>query len=106
MAYEIKRGDRRPRWRVALKADGVAVDLTAAVSYKFTMKMGGTVKVNKATMIVVVAASGIIEYAWGATDTDTAGTYDAEVEVDWGSSEVQSFPSTGYFTIQINEDLA
>ena len=106
MAYEIKRNDRRPRWRVQLTANGDPVDLTAATAARFTMKTGSTVKVNKVPMTFIDRVSGIVEYAWGATDTDASGTYNAEVEVDWGSSEYQSFPSTGYFIITISDDLA
>lgn len=105
MAYEIKRNDRRPYWRVQLTANGVPVDLTGASAVRFTMKSGTTIKVNKQPMTVITAASGIAEYRWGPTDTDAAGTFNAEVEVDWGG-ELQSFPSTGYFTITINLDLA
>jgi hypothetical protein len=107
MAYEIKRNDRRPRWRVQLKANGTPVDLTGAAAVRFTMKVGTTTpKVNKQPMTIITPETGIVEYAWGAADTDTANTFNAEVEVDWGGSELQSFPSTGYFTIKINDDLA
>lgn len=107
MAYEIKRNDRRPRWRVQLTANDLPVDLTGNSGVKFIMKSGATIKVNKATMNIVDAATGIVEYAWGATDTDTSGTYNAEVEVNWGGSpaELQTFPSSGYFVIEITDDL-
>lgn len=106
MAFEIKRNDRRPKWRVQLTANGDPVDVSAATAVRFTMKSSGATKVNKASMTLVNAATGIVEYAWAAGDTDTSGDFNAEVEVDWGSSETQSFPSTGYFAIKINDDLA
>ncbi len=109
MAYEIKRNDRRPFWRVRLTANDQPVDLTGAFAVRFTMKSGATIKVNKAPMVIVDALIGEVEYRWAAGDTNTADTYTAEVEVDWGTatdSSTQSFPSTGYFTIKINEDLA
>lgn len=107
MAFEIKRNDRRPRFRVALTANAAPVDLTGAVAVRFIMKAGTTVKVSRLPMTVVTAASGIVEYVWGATDTDTSGDYNVEVEVDWGGTpaELQTFPSTGYFTVKINDDL-
>lgn len=108
MAFEIKRNDRRPHWRVQLTANALPVDLTGAAAARFTMKTGSTVKVNKAAMTFIDRVNGIVDYAWGTTDTDTTGTYNVEVEVDWGGApaELQSFPSTGYFTITINDDLA
>lgn len=106
MAFEIKRNDRRPRFRVQLTSNGDPVDLTAAASAKFTMKSGSTLKVNKGTMTFVDRATGVVEYPWIATDTDTSGSYTAEVEIDWGSSEWQTFPSSGYFAVTITDDLA
>lgn len=106
MAFQMKRNDRRPRYRVQLTSNGVPVDLTGAASVKFIMKQNNTIKVNKAAMTIVTAATGIVEYAWAAGDTDTSGDYNVEVEVDWGSSVFQTFPSSGYFTCSISDDLA
>lgn len=105
MAFEIKRNDRRPRWRVQLTANTIPVNLTTATAVTFTMKTGATTKVNKGAMTIVDATTGVVEYPWASGDTDTAGTYNAEVEVSWGG-EFQSFPSKGYFTVTIEDDLA
>jgi hypothetical protein len=91
---------------VQLLANGVPVDLTGASAARFIMKTGSTLKVNRAAMSFIDRSNGIVEYAWVTGDTDTSGTYNVEVEVDWGGSEFQSFPSTGYFTITISDDLA
>lgn len=108
MAFEIKRNDRRPRFRVQLTSNGSPVDLTAAAAARFIMKLGTTLKVNRAAMDFVDRTSGIVEYAWQQLDTDTSGVYQVEVEVDWGGApaEYQTFPSTGYFSVTINDDLA
>lgn len=106
MAFEIKRNDRRPYFRVQLTENGDPADLTAAVSASMIMKQGSTVKVNKAAMTFVDRPTGVVQYAWAAGDTDTTGTYNVEVEIDWGSSEFQTFPSLGYFTVIISDDLA
>jgi len=108
MAFEIKRNDRRPRWRVQLTANGSPANLTGATGTVFTMVDGtvGTPKVDKGTMTVIDAVTGVVEYPWAAGDTDTSGEYNVEVEVDWGGGETQTFPSVGYFTITIEDDLA
>lgn len=108
MAFEIKQNDRRPRWRVQLTANGDPVDLTGNAAVRFTMKQGGTTVVNKQAMNVIDASTGVVEYAWGASDTSTVGDFDVEVEVDWGGApaEYQTFPSTGYFAVKINPELA
>jgi hypothetical protein len=104
--FEIKRNDRRPRFRVQLTANGVPVDLTTASAARIIMKSGSTVKLNKVSMTFIDRAAGIVEYAWAAADTSTSGSYNVEVEIDWGSSDFQTFPTTGYFIVTINDDLA
>lgn len=106
--FTIKRNDRRPRWRVQLTANGSPVNGTLAANVRFIMKQGSTIKVNKQPMSAVDAANGIYEYIWADGDTDTSGTYTAEVEVDWGGTPavLQTFPNTGYFSITIEDDLA
>lgn len=108
MAFEIKRNDLRPHFRVQLTQNGTPADITGAVAARFIMKATTTLKINRQSMTVIDASEGIVEYAWGATDTDTSGAYNAEVEIDWGGSpvEYQTFPSKGYFAITIEDDLA
>lgn len=108
MAFEIKRNDRRPRLRVQLTSNSLPVDLNGAVAVRFYMKTapGATAKINQPATFVD-KTSGTVEYAWAVGDTDTSGNYIAEFEVDWGGSpaEKQTFPSSSYFTVTINDDL-
>ena len=113
MPFAIKRHDLRPRYRVNLTSTdpstgtAVPVDLTDATSARFIMKgssTGGAVKVDAAADFVNRAA-GVIEYAWASGDTDTSGDFNVEIEVMWGT-EPQTFPSIGYFTCKITDDLA
>lgn len=109
--FTIKRADRRPRFRVQLtvgKDNPVPINLTGNTGVWFIMKNGsGTITVNQPAT-VVDAANGIVEYAWGATDTTTLGDYSAEFEVAWSASrtETQTFPSEGYWPVHIVADLA
>lgn len=108
MAFELKVNDRRPTWRVQLTANGEPVDVTGALNIRFTMSTGSPgdpPKVSSEPMDVVEAPNGIVEYAWAAGDTDTAGNYNAEVEVEWEAGVTTTFPSKGYFLISIFEDL-
>lgn len=108
MAFEIKRNDRRPRFRVQLTENGEPADLTTATTARFIMKQGATLKINKVPMTFVDKPTGIVEYVWADGDTDTTGAYNVEVEIDWGGTpaELQTFPSSGFFTVTINDDLA
>lgn len=103
--FYLKRGDRRPVIQATLKDSVGAIDLTTAVGVAFQMSHpGGAVKVNAAATIVT-AASGIVRYSWGATDTDTAGVFDAEWEIDWGAGLTQTVPSDGFDRVVISDDL-
>ncbi len=105
MAFEIKRNDRRPYFRVQLTENTIPADLTTAVAARIIMKQNNTIKINRAAMTFIDKPTGVVQYAWGVTDTDTSGTYNVEVEIDWGASEYQTFPSTGYFVVTISDDL-
>lgn len=107
--FYIKKGDRRESLERILKgSNGLPVDLTAASSVKFFMKAikTGVVKINSAAQIVAPTTDGHVRYNWGASDTDTAGTYDAEWEVLFGDGTKQSFPNDDNLVINILPDIA
>ena len=103
--FHMKRGDRLPAYTATLKDANGAVDLTGATSAKFIMREQHTQapKVN-ATCQITNASQGQIKYEWGATDTDTPGTYLVEIEVDFGGKKM-TFPNPGYNIVLIGEDL-
>ncbi len=108
MAFSIKRHDLRPRYRVRLDHTDpdtgakVPANLTGASSVKFLAVAGQTVVTGPAEF--VDRATGVVEYAWEPGDTAIAGDYAVEFEVMWGT-EPQTFPSDGYFTAKITQDL-
>ena len=91
-----------------MTANGQPANLTGNAGVKFTMAATPTAlpKVNKGAMTVIDPLTGVVEYAWAEGDTDEAGDFLVEVEVDWGGGEFQSFPSKGYFSVTIEDDLA
>lgn len=104
--FTLKAHDRRPSIQATLTQGGTAVDLTSALSVKFIMAAtpSGTVTVNT-TATILTAASGIVKYDWGATDTATPGNYLAEWEVTWATGIKQTFPTLTTHTISILADL-
>lgn len=94
--FYIKQGSRLPILQVAL-LDGEkdAVDLTTASTVKFSMVANDstTPKVSLQTATVTDATNGEVEYAWGASDTDTEGDYYGEFLVTWGDGKQERFPS-------------
>jgi hypothetical protein len=116
IAFEIKQNDRRPLFVAVLKDDfgevsESIVNLTTATSAFFNMRLvGGAVKVNRGTATISDAAGGEVTYSWGTADTDTAGAYEAEVEIIWNDGKPETFPGGpaggSYFEITVTDDIA
>lgn len=119
--FEIGQNDRRPLFVVVLKDDfgqpgEAVVNLTTAGTAYFNMRAAnaGAVKVSRGTATISNAAGGEVTYTWGATDTNTAGDYEAEVEILWNDGKSETFPggisgtddSTGYWPVRIKDDIA
>ena len=108
--FTIKRGDLLPPITIAATySDGTVIDLTAATTPKFMMRLASaadlsTPKVN-ATATIVDGPGGTIRYSWAGTDTDTAGLYTAEFEVTLGGKKL-TVPSASKLTVRIVEDIA
>lgn len=108
--FHIKQGDRLPAFEcVLVDSEGEPVDLTGGGTAKLKMRpaAGGSLKVNAVATIVddgTEALRGRVRYSWGATDTDTAGTFDAEVEFTSGGL-VLTFPNDGNQRVVITDDL-
>lgn len=58
----------------------------------------------KAACSVTDFVDGRVFYAWQDGDTDTAGIYNVEFEIHWGS-EIQTIPNDTYIQINIVADL-
>jgi hypothetical protein len=112
MAFTIKQGDRRPLFVVALKdnygeVDEAAVDLTTAGSALFNMRSsGGAVKISRGSAAITTPATGIVTYSWGTADVDTAGSYQAELEIVWNDGKAETFPNDSYWDVEFVDDIA
>jgi len=107
MPFYLKQNDTAPSIRATLKdGSGNVIDLTDA-TVRFHMKdLAGTVKIDASAQIIAPATSGIVQYNWIGSDTDTAGTYYAEFEVTYTTnSTVESFPNDGNIGILITKEL-
>lgn len=76
------------------------IDLTAAVAVRFLASNG----VN-APCTVDDELEGRVRYVWQAGDTDVAGTFEAEFEIEWAGGKKQTVPSNGSIKLIIDEDL-
>lgn len=105
--FTMKANDTLPRLRSTLTySDASVVDLTGS-SVQFIMRTvdPGAPKVKAAAAIVTASAPAVVEYTWAAVDTDSPGSYLGEFEVTFPDSRVRTFPTEGYFTIDILSDL-
>lgn len=49
---------------------------------------------------------GQVQYAWAASDTDTAGTFTAEWEVTFANQAVQTYPNDRPLIVEVLPDVA
>ena len=106
MSFFIKQNDTVPSIRVTLKnGSGTAIDLVNA-TVRFHMRtLTGTTKVNSSAA-VVNANTGIVQYNWGGTDTNTIGSYQGEFQVTYPDATIETFPNDGFVHIEILDDIA
>ncbi len=104
--FTIKQGDTRPALRVTLSAaTGGGESLTGA-TVRFSMAGKAGVVINRAPVTVVNAMTGVVEYAWSASDTGVAaGAYVGEFEVTFGDGTIGTYPNDGTISIRVVKGL-
>lgn len=106
--FYIKRGDRLPALKGTIKnrVTGAAENLTGAtLEFHMRNRQTGVLKVDAAAALDGAATLGRVKYEWGATDTDTVGAYDAEIEATFAGKPLSS-PNDAHVTVYVYEDLA
>lgn len=68
----------------------------------------GAVKISEAAAVIEIATvTPTVRYDWIAGDTDTAGTFEAEFEVTYSDSTIETFPNDGTnIAIKITPEIA
>lgn len=104
--FYIKKGDRLPSLEVQLlDSTQLPIDVSnAVVTFRMRAKGGTSLKASGACTQPNGGTDGVVRFAWGASDTDTAGTYNAEFSCNFSSS-LQTVPSSGYVTIVVEDIL-
>ena len=106
--FFIKRNDTAPSLDAALEDDkNRPVDITGATTV-FHMRdtSDNSVKIASGVVSVLSAVRGEVRYTWAASDTDTAGNFEAEFQVTFADSTIESFPNDSYIAVIINEDVS
>lgn len=104
--FYMKQNDTQPKMLASLKdGEGDPIDLTSA-SVRFHMRtLTGTTVVDAAASIVT-AATGLVRYDWQPADTAAIGSYQAEFEVTYSDTTIETFPNSGYIRVEITDDIA
>lgn len=105
--FFIKKGDTLPSIQATLKdANDTAVSVVGAtIRFIMTNKSTGVNAVDGAVAVTVNGAGGVVRYDWQDGDTDVAGGYRAEWEVEFAPNQVETFPNSAYINIKITDDL-
>lgn len=107
--FVAKQGDSLPAWNDTLTYDddtNTPVDLSGAtVNFVMRAQSSTSPVINTAATIIGDPSLGQVAYVPTSTDTATAGEYNASWIVTFGTGGIQHFPTDGYLSVQIQENL-
>ena len=107
--FQIKENDTSPPLEGILRDGfGSPINITGAtVVLNTRLRPGGAVKVNGGIMGAVGnAENGRVKYSWTASDTDTPGIYEAEIQITFSNGKIRTIPPKGYFLVDVTDDIA
>ena len=103
--FVIKQGDRLPKLRQVLTdGAGAPLDLTGVTGVAFRLRAqrgGALVTLAGSAAVVAPAASGVVEYSWGAGDTAAVGAYFGEWVLTYAGLVTRTVPAPGYVTVEV-----
>jgi len=106
MSFYIKENDTTPSIRATLKnGNDVAVDLTNATVRFHMRKFGKTSALVDAAAVIINAEAGVVQYNWIGSDTTATGSFQAEFEVTYPDSTIETFPNSDFIRITITDDI-
>lgn len=111
LIFKIKRNDTLPKLKLKVRAKGslgqnISYNMSGVTGTTFTMKDDcGNIKVYAQAGQFICQTGGTLQYTWQDGDTDTAGTYYGEFELNYATGDRMSLPQTDNIKIQIIDDL-
>ena len=104
LSRDMKQGDLEPDFDpVFTDDDGYPLPLDTATSVKVTATQAGVSLFTSRS--ATGDANGQVNMPWVSGDTDDVGEMLLEVEVEWSSGRIQTFPDNGYFIVNVTPDL-
>jgi len=92
----LKVNDLQPYYYAKAKnSDGTVISISGATIYCTMKEIDGSIKINRQTAGITIsdAANGEFHYAWQSGDTDTAGNYSIEFEINPSSGGKFTLPA-------------
>ena len=106
--FAIKQNDTAPSL-VAILRDtrGRPRVLTGAtIVLHMRLQSDKTVKITSGSCTITDASLGIVTYPFTAANTDTVGVYQAEIQVTYSDSTIETFPNSDHIIVTITDDIA
>ena len=106
MTFYIKQNDTSPAMLATLKdGDGTVIELSGS-TVRFHMRpLGAATNTVDAAAAIHNVDAGQVSYTWSAPDTATTGIFEAEFEVINTDGSVETFPNSGYISVEITDDI-
>lgn len=101
--FYIKQNDTSPA--IEITDTSLVGNLVGATAVFNMRDASGTVKISRGAA-TTDDTTGKLTYAWAAGDTDTAGAFNAEFEVTYADTKVETFPNFEYTEVIITDDIA
>ncbi len=110
--FRIKRNDTLPALKLNVTTKGrlggkEGYNMSGVTGATFTMvkKDCAETKIYSQDAQLICTSGGTIQYNWKNGDTDTAGTFSGEFELNYSDGNRMSVPLMGGIKIEILEDL-
>ena len=104
--FTMKQNDTLPNVEVQLiDIEGNPINLDLCGVHFHMMCTNGELKINRPATIVN-AENGEVKVEWQEGETDTAGTFICEFEINMPDGKTLTVPNDGYFLISIVKELA
>lgn len=101
--FNIKQNDTSPAILYALTPTDVSL-VGATVKYRMRPIGATSWLIDANADVVTEIGTPTVRYNWQATDTQTPGFYEAEFVVTYSDATVETFPNSGFITINIVGD--
>lgn len=112
MTFHIVKGDTSPAIEYQLQdSDGNPVNITGFNEIRFHMRKKGVKapKVDADTsgnVSATDAEKGKVKYDWEKGNTDEAGDFEAEWEVEYIDGTIETFPNRRKIDVDIEEEIS